>query len=244
QTCIYDLNKNGYPEIVESGDSADASRIVTRTVLWEIEGVRLHRPNGGEILTPGSQFPICWEKFTPPGADSFSLFVSFDNGRNYSAIASLQHSTDTLFLWSVPDTVADSCKMMIWAYGPPRPGQSVPRGTAWDFSDSVFAIRQTDVKEEARSKKLETTLRIMQNPTTKAQGVRLLSISHTPQARLQIYDVVGSLVRSFTMTNNQSPITLLWNVCDDHGASLPEGVYFVRLESAGSVITRKVVVLE
>ncbi len=233
---IYDLNKNGYPEIIESGGN--------ETHIFEIEGVRLHRPNGGEILQPGSQFPITWEKFTPPGADSFSLFVSYDNALTFDTITTGLTSNDTMFLWTIPDTGADSCKIMIWAYGPPRPGQNVPRGTAWDFSDSTFSIRQTVVAEGTGSMAQGTGLRILQNPTTARQGVTLLATSHTPHARLQIYDVVGSLVRSFTMTNNESPITLLWNVCDDHGASLPEGVYFVRLESAGSVITRKVVVLE
>jgi len=237
QTSSYDLNQNGYPEIVESGDSADASRTVTRTVLWEIEGVRLHRPNGGEVLTPGSQFPITWEKFTPPGADSFTLFISFNNGVNYQTITTIQQSNDTSFVWSVPDSLSDSCKLMIWAYGPPRPGQDVPRGTAWDFSDSSFAIRQTEVAEGIGNRAQGTGLRILQSPTTKALGVRLLATSHTPQARLQVYDVAGKLVTSFvlsSMPDAPCPIAL----------RLSSGVYFVRLEDDGTVITKKVVVVE
>ncbi len=244
QTCIYDLNQNGYPEIVESGDSADASRTVTRTVLWEIEGVRLHRPNGGEVLQPGSQCPITWEKFTPPGADSFSLFVSYDNGVDYRTITTIRQSDDTIFLWSVPDTLSDSCKIMIWAYGPPRPGQSAPRGTAWDFSDSTFRIGQTGVREAMSNEQRAMSLRIIQNPTTARQGIRLLVTSPSPNAKLQIYDVSGNVVQSLPITNNQLLITVRCNAGGPQGAALPAGVYFVRLQAEGAAIIRKIVVLE
>ncbi len=231
---VYDLNGNGYPEIFETGE-IESTSTRTETKIWEIEGVRLHRPNGGEVLTPGSPFPITWEKFTPPGADSFSLFVSFNNGVDYQTITTVSQSHDTLFLWSVPDTLVDSCKIMIWAYGPPRAGQNVPRGTAWDFSDSTFRIGQTRVREDTRSTMHDTRLKILQNPTTKAKGVRLLATSLSPNARLQIYDVAGKLVRSFALSPMPSALGPI---------ALRPGVYFVRLETEAAMVTKKVVVVE
>ncbi len=236
QVYVYDLNKNGYPEIIESGE-VDSPYVRTETKIWEIEGVRLHQPNGGEVLQPGSQFTITWEKFTPPGADSFSLFVSFDNGLHYSNLASLQHSNDTLFVWTVPDTLADSCRIMIWAYGPPRAGEDKPRGTAWDFSDSSFAIRQTSVGEEAMGNRQWAGLKILQNPTTKTQGVRLLATSHMPGAKLQVYDVAGKLVKSLLLGSMPAtPASIVIH--------LNPGIYFVRLDAEGQTITKKVVVIE
>ncbi len=233
---VCDMNGNGYPEIFETGE-LDTVVSAAETKIWEIEGVRLHRPNGGEVLTPGSQFPITWEKYTPPGADSFTLFVSFNDGVDYQTIGTIRQSDDTLYAWSVPDTLADSCKLMIWAYGPPRAGQNVPRGTAWDFSDSSFAIRQTGVGEDARSTIHDTRLEILQNPTTKARGVRLLAIGNGQEAELEVYDVSGKLVQSFLlgpMLSAPCPIAL----------HLSAGVYFVRLEESGAAVTEKVVVVE
>ncbi len=235
QTCIYDLNGNGYPEIVESGDSAYGGGGITRTVIWEIEGVRLHRPNGGEILQPGSQFPITWEKFTPPGADSFTLFVSFNNGLDYRTITTIRQSDDTVYVWSVPDSLSDSCKIMIWAYGPPRAGENKPRGTAWDFSDSTFSIKQTGVREVASSEERVARLKILQNP---ARGEIRLQITDNRSQKigLKIYDVCGKMVKDivFRPSEDGRYRTIVLN----------PGVYFVRFESKDKIITKKVVVIE
>ncbi len=231
-----DFNGNGYPEVVESA-FRNAIPPEHWTKVWEIEGVRLHRPNGGEILTPGSQFPITWEKFSPPGADSFSLFVSFDNALTFETITTGLTASDTMYLWSIPDTLADSVKLMIWAYGPPRPGQDFPRGTAWDFSDSSFAIRQTEVREVLSNEQRAMSLKILQNPTTAKQGIRLLATSYSPQARLQIYDVAGKLVRSFLLSPMPSALCSI-------ALHLNPGIYFITLQCEGKTVTRKLVVVE
>jgi hypothetical protein len=144
---IYDLNENGYPEVIESWEE-NTIPYSHQTIIWEIEGVRLHYPNGAEVLNPGDTCQIRWEKFYPPGADSFNLFFSTDSGRTFDTIAAGISGADTSYLWVVPDIVSDSCKIMIWAYGPPRPGEQTPRGTTWDFSDSVFAIRPLGIHED------------------------------------------------------------------------------------------------
>ena len=228
----YDVNKNGYAEIIESA-WIDSPYVRTETTIWEIEGVRLHRPNGGEILPPGSQFPITWEKFSPPGADSFTLFVSFNNGVDYRTITTIRQSDDTLYAWSVPDTLADSVKLMIWAYGPPRAGQDVPRGTAWDFSDSCFAIRQTAVGEEAMGNRQWAGLQIRQNPTRKALGVRQGAGGNGQEVKLRIYDISGKMVKELGKVPAERWVTV----------ELNPGVYFVRLETDGKAATQKVVIV-
>jgi hypothetical protein len=45
---------------------------------------------------------------------------------------------------------------------------------------------------------------------------------------LQIYDVSGSLIRSFTL--GSMPYALCWNGTNQNGCSIPGGVYFVRLK--------------
>ncbi|MCK5561904.1 MAG: hypothetical protein KAJ51_14995, partial [Thermoplasmata archaeon] len=106
---VYDLNENGYLEIIESWEQNDIPW-THGTTIWEIEGVRLHQPNGGETLQVGSQYSITWEKFDPPGADSFQLFVSFNNGVDYQPITTIPQPNDTMYLWTIPDSLSDSCK--------------------------------------------------------------------------------------------------------------------------------------
>ncbi len=95
---------------------------------------------------------------------------------------------------------------------------------------------------DARCTMRDAGLRILQNPTTRAKGIRLLAACHTPRARLQIFDVAGKLVRSLVL--NPMPSALCSVV-------LPAGVYFVRLEAdraprsgRSPVITKKVVVVQ
>jgi len=53
---------------------------------------------------------------------------------------------------------------MIWAYGPPRPGEQVPRGTAWDFSGSVFTISNEEIETDTRYLTRDFSLKILPNP--------------------------------------------------------------------------------
>ena len=233
-----DINGNGYPEIIESREDY-VPNMIMETVIWEIEGVRLHRPNGGEVLVPGSQFPITWEKFTPPGADSFSLFVCFDNGRNFRSITTGIPGNDTLLLWDVPDSLSDSCKIMIWAYGPPRAGEDKPRGTAWDFSDTVFAIRQGGIKEAVSRQKLEVTLRILQNPAlSKNLGIQY-SVPKLSRVKLSIYNTLGQ--EEIKVVDDNIPTGLYAEVLTHR---LKNGIYFITLVIDDKMTSKKVIVIE
>ncbi len=235
---VYDLNGNGYPEIIESYVCNNPPYSDT-TIIWEIEGVRLHRPNGGEVLIPSTQFPITWEKFTPPGADSFMLFISFDNGRNYQTITTIQQSNDTLFLWHVPDSLSDSCKIMIWAYGPPRAGEDKPRGTAWDFSDSVFAIRQTGITEDTRCRIQDAGLKILQNPALSKDLRIRYSVPRAGKVKLTIYNALGQVERSLV----DGGIAVGWHE-QMSKRKLKSGIYFVSLKFENRLLTKKLIVIE
>jgi len=92
-------------------------------------------------------------------------------------------------------------------------------------------------KGDARYSMLDAGLRILQNPTTAKQGLRLLATSHTPRAKLQIYDVAGQLVEFFdfnSMPNAPCQIALHLN----------PGIYFITLQGEGQAVTRKLVVVE
>jgi len=235
---VFDLNGNGYPEVIESFDG-EWPDYPPLTVIWEIEGVRLHRPNGGEVLTPGSQSPITWEKFSPPGADSFSLFVSYNNGQTYQTVKTGLTASDTLFLWSVPDSVSDSCRIMIWAYGPPRPGQNVPRGTAWDFSDSTFAIRQTRVTEGEVQFMKGMSLSVIPNPIFGNRLVVRYSLPKTSKVRLVLYNALGQIEEVLEDGSVSAGVHVRTS-----SRNTTSGVFFVHLAVDDHVTVRKIGMLE
>ncbi len=235
---VYDLNENGYPEVIETW-YRNGIPALHGLIIWEIEGVRLHQPNGGEALNPGQQYSITWEKFDPPGADSFSLFVSFNNGVDYQTITTIGQSDDTMFLWTVPNVMSDSCKIMIWAYGPPRPGEQVPRGTAWDFSDSTFAIRPVGISGDNNRRAIKDySLKILQNPVTDNNLKIQYSLPKATKVKLVIYNSLGQAEEILV---DEHMLSGIYELTVDK--TLPSGIYFVQLWAQEKTITEKLVKL-
>jgi hypothetical protein len=79
------------------------------------------------------------------------------------------------------------------------------------------------------------------NPSRGSAGLRF-AIPQAGRVRLAIYDVTGRLVRTLVDQVLQAgwhPMT--WTHTDSRGARVASGVYMVRLEAAGEVRTRKMV---
>lgn len=70
------------------------------------------------------------------------------------------------------------------------------------------------------------------------------STSASGPVDLAIYEISGSRVRTLMKENvSAGPLSLVWDGCDDHGALLPQGVYFVRLRTLGDAKTAKLVLI-
>ena len=211
---VYDINGNGYPEIIESGSKGSGSNFWSETIIWEIEAVRLSYPNGGEVFNPGDTVEIRWRSFDPPGCDSLSLFFSADSGYTYDTITTGIPAQDTTYRWVVPDTLSDECMLMIWAYGP---------GTGWDFTDSTFAIGVRI--SEPKSHKFRE-LKIHPNPS---HGLVNLALP-ADVINLTLFDASGRLIHRL------SPLPHLQ-------LTLPPGIYFLKIKTQSETKTEKLVVL-
>ncbi|MEO0216853.1 MAG: FG-GAP-like repeat-containing protein [candidate division WOR-3 bacterium] len=233
---VYDLNGNGYPEIIESWER-NGTPFLEGTTIWEIQGVKILQPNYGYILHPGESYQIIWQKFDPPGADSFALFFSSDNGNTYDTIALGIPGGDTTYQWLVPDIISDSCKIMIWAYGPPRPGENRPRGVAWDFGD--FKIRPLGIENDAGYRIHDTGLKILQNPVIDGRLKIQYAVPEPSKVKLAIYNVLGQIEQILFDGYKPSGIYEIVNP-----KSLTGGVYFVKLITDKKIITKKCVILE
>ncbi len=232
-TCIsiYDLKGNGYPEVIESG---------AFTIIWEIEGVRLKTFSGYDIYHPGEVHPIIWEKFDPPGADSFTIFFSADSGLTYDTIATGLGTDDTVYMWTIPDVISENCKIMIWAYGPPRPGEDHPRGIAWAISQNVFAIRPPSVIDTDTKYQIgDMSLRILQNPLFSDNLKIQYALPGHSKVKLVIYNVLGQVEE--VLVDGEKSMGLY---VAEPKKPLPAGVYFVKLITDKKTITEKCVILK
>jgi len=219
-TNIFDMNQNGYNEIVVGGSG--------KTSIFEVEAVRVLRPNGGENFIGNSQEQIRWQKFYPPRCDSLSLFYSLDNGRTYDTIITGLPGADSSYLWTVPNVSSDSCKVKIIAYGP---------GWQYDESDRVFSIIPSGIEEDALSVK-NFRLEVFPNPA--AGKVRFKIWNANKELTLKIYNSAGELVKSFKPFA-VSEIT--WDGTDDFGKRLPTGVYIYRLKTKDGITETKEFIL-
>jgi len=233
---VCDLNGNGYPEVIEAW-TQNGIPSIEGTNIWEIEGVRLHKPNGGETLHPNQQYAITWQKFDPPGADSFALFLSFNNGNTYDTVITSLGANDTMFLWTVPNVISDSCKIMIWTYGPPRPGEQQPRGIAWDFSDSVFTITDEGIETNKRYQ-IDYSLKILQNPVSSNNLKIRYSIPRPSKVKLVMYNALGQL-EQVLIDREMAPGIYELNLRQN----LPNGIHFLQLSADKKTITEKVVII-
>jgi len=221
---IYDMNKNGYNEIICGGNGY--------TSIYEIEAVQLLRPNGGETFHTDSNEVIRWQKFYPPRCDSLSLFYSTNNGTTYNLIASNISASDTSFLWTVPNVNSDSCKVKIIAYGP---------GWQYDESDALFRITSTGIEEIASPNRDAMTLgvKVYPNPAKTLTAIRY-TLPAEGRILLQLYDISGRLVK--TLLDEYKKIGVY--KINLNTKDLSAGVYFLSLETIEKRIIERLIIIK
>jgi hypothetical protein len=224
---VYDVNKNGYNEIIVSGWG--------KTSFFEVEAVWLRRPNGGENFTGNTQEQIRWQKFYPPRCDSLSLFYSLNNGRTYDTIITGLPGADSSYLWTVPDTSSDSCKVKIIAYGP---------GWQYDESDGVFTITPSGIEEN--TSQYNSSFRFEVHPNPSKAGVRFqIQNAGEKELNVKIYNLAGESVKTFTLTtNHQKTTSINWDAKDKNGKLLPNGIYFIECKSDKLTLIKRIILLK
>ena len=108
-------------------------------------------------------------------------------------------------------------------------------GTVWVLEDKA------GIEEDSRFKITDYRLEVYPNPFTQKTVIELrVQSSELKDLQLQIYDLAGKLVKSFPITNYQSPITsIIWDRKDNNNKIVANGIYFCRLEASGKMLTKK-----
>jgi hypothetical protein len=257
QVSCYDMNRNGYQDIVISGNG--------HTWMYEMEGIRLLEPNGGDSLVPGETCQIRWRLYTPPRCDSVSLFLRRDDpslrdpkgrsslpapedchGRGRPGTASGAARNDLSFLdtiatgiapsessydWVVPPGPVDSARIVAVAYGP---------GELFDESDTPISILPGGCEESQGSAVRNWAMWVWPNPVTSRARVRF-DVPHATSVSVTVLDACGRVVR--TLASGQlGPGSYERRL--DAGTSLPAGIYVVSLAADGRRMSAKVVLTE
>ena len=201
-----DVNGNGYDELIESGGDS--------TTIFEIEAIRVLNPNRRASLRPGDTCRICWETFNPPRCDSISLFLRSDTAWHLDTLTHGLPSTDTSWVWTVPDIRSDSCRIVAVAYGP---------GWQYDESDTAFAVSPSDIEERSEPRVTESKLDAV-TPSTVGSVARIgFQLKERGRTRLSILDASGRSVETLVDASlNPGQYEAVWIP----GAA-PPGVYFL-----------------
>ena len=88
------------------------------------------------------------------------------------------------------------------------------------------------------------TLTVSPNPFVTRTDIRWQITDNSNKiTSLNIVDVSGRLVKSFSLTDIGHPSSVIWNGSDQYGHSIPSGVYFVRLKIDDCIYTKEIIKL-
>jgi hypothetical protein len=222
QTYIacYDMNRNGYQDIVISGNG--------HTWMYEMEGIRVLAPNGGDSLVPGETCSVRWRIYTPPRCDSVSLFLRRDSTSVLDTIATGLAPSESSYDWVVPPGPVDSARIVAMAYGP---------GELFDESDSPFSILPGGCEESQGAVVRNWALWVWPNPVTRAAKVRF-DVPKQTSVSVTVLDACGRVVRTL-VSGRLDPGHYERRL--DAGLALPAGIYVVNLAASGRRLSRKIV---
>jgi len=135
--------------------------------------------------------------------------------------------TESTYSWVVPDTTLDSAWIVAIAYGP---------GWQFDEPNRPFSVAPAGVAGPREVPPQDWALSVSPNP---ARGAFTVCYDVPRQCRVSVgvYDVDGRLVKDLAedeVAPGRYQATL------PH-ASLPAGIYFVRLDNGASRLSQKVV---
>ncbi|MDD5530462.1 MAG: right-handed parallel beta-helix repeat-containing protein [bacterium] len=106
----------------------------------------------------------------------------------------------------------------------------------------LIGVEEKEVSPPEADQNLELT--IAPNPFTTMTGIKWLKGGEGQKNKIRIYDISGKLVKSFPLATAHSLLTtVFWDGRNEAGNKVTAGIYFVRLETSSSVISKKVTFL-
>jgi hypothetical protein len=186
---------------------------------------------GGPLV--GDPIDFCVAMFDASGNHQWSQRLDvhnlgLPNDKPYSIAAAASATGGVAFVGTFKDAV--DCG-----------GGSLAGNGGWDTFVARFGSLATAIPTHAAK---DLRLRAYPNPFNPQTTIHY-SIPQSGAARLRLYDVSGRHIRTlFERWTTAGEHATRWDGRDNAGRIVASGVYFVRLESAGSVLTNRIVLLK
>jgi len=201
--------------------------------------VTVTMPDGGELFIGGDDTPydIAWTATDEVGVVATHILLSLDGGGTYPDTIAAGALTSP-YDWFVPVTYeSETCRVKVVCL-------DAASNEGDDESDADFEILSLAGIEPGR---VPATVVLMQNRPSPFDGSTVIEFG-LPEAQslsLEIYDVTGRRVVSLAEGVHGAGFhKVTWTGSDANGARVSPGVYFYRLVTGYSVLTRKLLVVQ
>lgn len=236
-SVVYAGGEGGFFKSTNAGASWGSSAAGMTGTVYDVKV----NPSGGSVVYAGTTDGVfkttnAGASWTDVGCDSVTalLINPVHPDTVYAATGfGVFVSPNAGSTWTAMNSGLNNLKIKALAN---NPGAYVFCGTAAGCYRCSMTVA---VEEAGKTGYPGLGLSVQPNPCrTTAQ----ISIGHRAKSiELQIYDVSGRLVRSFTLGPMLS--ALCWNGTDGNGCSVPGGVYFVRAEAGGITETKQILLI-
>ena len=184
-------------------------------------GLKLLEPNGGEEFISGEKVDILWESTE---IVEVNIYISYNNGASWEILTSDLSSTG-IWEWPVPAFVSNQARIKV---------EDADGATLFDTSDMPFRIiaDPTAVTGECglpHEYALHPNYPNLFNPVTELEYM----LPEQTHVRMEIFNISGGKVISLVDSHQDAGFyTVKWDVRDDLGRKVSDGIYLCRFRTA------------
>jgi hypothetical protein len=237
-----DADHNGYPDIglvANEGSGVNHLRFFKETSVPGSLFVFPIYPRGGEKLHRGSVHFIDWTCGVPQGSAATIELELSTNGPSgpWSLIVS-NYPNNGWYQWCIPTTCAGSNNCYI------RYTATTATDTAVALTPASFTILPITVVSELNNISAKILgLRIFPTPT---RDIIWISIKTTKNndTKIRIFDNAGKLIRDLFEIKGSGEFKIYWDMKDNNGKEVPVGIYFISLQTGGTKLQKKAILIK
>lgn len=180
--------------------------------------IEILSPNGGETLYSNRNYEIKWKR---SGVGNILINFSIDEGFSWSPVTFISNSTDSSYIWQVPE--APTTKGIIRIF--------TANNAVSDTSDSTFTIISTVGIERVASKK---DFKVYPNPTNGKLTIESQGDDFEPTTTLRVFDLLGREVYNSNIVGAANSVDI-----DFTEAISKSGIYKLSIISGDEIHQQK-----
>lgn len=196
-------------------------------VKYQLPYVSIDYPKGGEKLIVGSSALIEWSSYS---VNSINIEYTTNNGVTWYPITSSYPASNASYLWLVPNTISNDCKIKITATNTP---------TVFDISNNTFSISNTTKINEEINLKTFFLSENYPNPFNPSTMIEY-QIPTRAFVSIKLFNSIGQEIK-ILVAEEKMPGN--YQVLFD-GSDLISGVYFYQMRVNDFVETKKLVLIK